>query len=284
MAHSIAPRPYGEGSPSSDLNVALIKKSLSPRCPWGERILHYKRVSSTQQVAKQLGRDEQADHLVVIAEEQTNGRGRRDRSWFSPPGSGLYFSVFFRPRIAPGRLQLINLAAALAVREAVRSQWGLDLAIKWPNDLLLGEKKACGILSEGGATSERMIYCCTGIGVNLSTGRDEYEAEGLDQAASLWEGGGQDRREPLCGAIIEGFYSLILSLEKNDGGELLARYRRECSTLGKRVAVLTEEGTYPGLAVAIGDNGELIVKGEGGEKSFCAADVVHASLEGPARF
>lgn len=275
------PYPEERDSPFPNLDVTEIKKRLLPHCPWGERIFSYKRVSSTQEVAIKVGKEKRAEHLVVIAEEQTQGRGRRDRNWYSPFGSGLYLSIFFRPRIPPGRIQLINLAAALAVREAVKAQWGHDLSIKWPNDLLIGGKKVCGILSEGGSTSERMVYCCTGIGVNLTTRRDEYMALGLDNAVSLAEGGSPALREPLCGAIIHGFYSLILSLETNDGEELLVRYRRECSTLGKKVAVLTEEGTYSGLATAIGDNGELVVMGEGGEKSFCAADVVHATPKGP---
>jgi BirA family biotin operon repressor/biotin-[acetyl-CoA-carboxylase] ligase len=174
--------------PSNDLSPSLIGSLISPECPWGEEIHVFQSIPSTQEAAKRIGRQSQTDGLVVIAEEQTNGRGRRDRVWISPRGTGLYFSVFFRPRMLPGRLQLINLAAGLAVRDAIGAVCGKPVSLKWPNDLLYGGRKICGILSEASSDPERIRDCSTGIGINISLTREQLAVRGLENAASLGAG------------------------------------------------------------------------------------------------
>ena len=261
------------GTPSYDLAPSMIGALIPPDCPWGEEIYLFDSLASTQETAKKIGRRTDGDGLVVIAEEQTVGRGRRDRKWLSPRGRGLYFSVFFRPRIPPGRLQLINLAAALAVREAVNSCCGLLPDIKWPNDLLIGGKKLCGILSEASADSERIRDCCTGIGLNVFAAGED----GTDYGAVLSEDRGAVHRGTLCAAIIENLYRRVDGLGRDGGASLLSDYREQCSTIGKRVSVLTEDEVFPGTAAGIGEDGELIVDGGGETRTFCAADVVHAT-------
>ncbi|TDY61781.1 BirA family biotin operon repressor/biotin-[acetyl-CoA-carboxylase] ligase [Aminivibrio pyruvatiphilus] len=266
--------------PVYDLAPSLIGSMISPDCPWGGEIHVFESVSSTQEAAKRIGRQGETDGIVVIAEEQTKGRGRRDRTWVSPRGAGLYFSVFFRPRMLPGRLQLVNLAAGLAVREAIRSVCGREVSLKWPNDLLFRGRKICGILSEASSDPERIRDCCTGIGINISLSREDLAGGGLENAASLgWETG-PVHRGALCAAVIEKFYLLIAGLSGDGGESLLSRYREECSTIGKNVTVLTEEESFAGRASGIGENGELLVENGKGSRSFCAADVVHATPEG----
>lgn len=263
--------------PSNDLSPSLIGSLISPECPWGEEIHVFQSIPSTQEAAKRIGRQSQTDGLVVIAEEQTNGRGRRDRVWISPRGTGLYFSVFFRPRMLPGRLQLINLAAGLAVRDAIGAVCGKPVSLKWPNDLLYGGRKFCGILSEASSDPERIRDCSTGIGINISLTREQLAVRGLENAASLGAGTETVHRGSLCAAVIEKFYRLAADLANDGGYSLLSRYREECSTIGKNVSVLTEEDAFSGRAAGIGDNGELLVEGKDGIRSFCAADVVHAT-------
>ncbi len=268
-----------EGTPLYDLAPSMTGALIPPSCPWGEEIFLFDSVGSTQEAAKKIGRQTGADGLVVIAEEQTGGRGRRDRKWFSPRGRGLYFSVFFRPRIPPGRLQLINLAAALAVREGVSASLGAVPDIKWPNDLLIGEKKLCGILSEVSSDSERIRDCCTGIGINVFMDGEETGNYGNSGAAALSSERGVVHRGALCASIIESFYRRVDGLGRDGGNSLLSDYRELCSTIGKKVSVFTDEGVYAGIASGIGIDGELIVEGGDGAKAFCAADVVHATPE-----
>ena len=266
--------------PSYDLSPSLAGSFISPSCPWGEEIYVYDSLSSTQETAKKTGRQSGTDGLVVIAEEQTAGRGRRDRTWVSPKGSGLFFSVYFKPKLPPGRLQLVNLAAGLSVKEAVRALCGLDLSLKWPNDLLAHGKKVCGILSEASSDSERIRDCCTGMGINVSL-RDEGKTgeTGLENAASLSDFACAVHRGHLAAAIIENLYRRVEELGADGGISLLAEYRGSCSTIGRTVSVLTGEETFSGIAEGIGDNGELLVCGGGCTRSFCAADVVHATPE-----
>ncbi len=266
-------------TPLYDLSPSMTGALIAPSCPWGEEIYVFDSLRSTQETAKKIGRQTKGDGVVVIAEEQTGGRGRRDRKWFSPPGGGLYFSVFFRPRIPPGRLQLINLAAALAVREGVLSICGTAPDIKWPNDLLMGERKLCGILSEASSDSERIRDCCTGIGINVFVSEGEASEYGAALPAALAQDAGRIHRGKLCAAVIESFYGHVERLSPDGGLSLLSAYREKCSTIGRKVSVLTEEEVFNGTAVGIGEDGELIVQGAEETRSFCAADVVHATPE-----
>jgi BirA family biotin operon repressor/biotin-[acetyl-CoA-carboxylase] ligase len=263
--------------PGYDLAPSLIGSMISSDCPWGGEIHVFGTVPSTQEAAKRIGRQSEIDGLVVIAEEQTKGRGRRERIWISPRGAGLYFSVFFRPRMLPGRLQLVNLAAGLAVREAILTVCGTTVSLKWPNDLLFEGRKICGILSEASSDPERIRDCCTGIGINISLSKEDLAGAGLENAASLGSGTEPVHRGILCAAVIEKFYHLIEGLSADGGKTLLSRYREECSTIGKSVTVLTEEERFAGRAAGIGENGELLVENREGTRSFCAADVVHAT-------
>jgi|LSQX01.1.fsa_nt_gb BirA family biotin operon repressor/biotin-[acetyl-CoA-carboxylase] ligase len=266
--------------PEYDLAPSLIGSMIHPDCPWGEEIHVFESLRSTQETAKNLGRQGDNDGIVVISEEQTKGRGRRERTWVSPRGSGLYFSVFFRPRLLPGRLHLVNLAAGLAVKDAIHFCLGRKVALKWPNDLLYEEKKICGILSEASSDSERVRDCCTGIGINISFSSEDLKAEGLENAVSLSAEQGSIHRGKLCASVIERFHFFTSSLADDGGESLLSLYRTECSTIGKKIAVFTEEDTFLGIARGIGENGELIVEGKNGTKAFCAADVVHATPDG----
>lgn len=266
-----------QGFPQYDLAPSFIGGLLPPICSWGKEILVFETVKSTQETAKKMGRQGKCDGIVVIAEEQTHGRGRRDRAWVSPKGTGLYFSIYFTPRLLPGRLQLVNLAAGLSVMEAVNNLIGVELSLKWPNDLLKGGKKVCGILSESSSDSELIRDCCTGIGINITLPEKYSKEAGLEKAASLSNPPNHMHRGCLAAAIIERFERHTHCLEKDGGKRLLALYRKECATLGKTVTVHTGNESIAGVAVEIGENGELLVNQDGRIHSFCAADVVHAS-------
>ena len=183
---------------------------------------------------------------------------------------------------APGRLQLVNLAAGLAVKEAVEKLHSVRLSLKWPNDLLWENKKICGILSEASSESDRVRDCCTGIGLNISPPSLEYNGEAgdiLSKASFLSEIVGAVHRGQLTAAILDCFSERLVSMESDGGSSLLLRYREECTTLGRDIIVSTDEGKERGRALNISDNGELVVLTERGPVTYCAADVVHATPE-----
>ena len=269
------------GEPRYDLAPSFVGVLLQGSVFSKAGIHVFDTLASTQITAKQLGRQGGLESVVVFSEEQTRGRGRRTRNWISHRGAGLFLSVFFRPRLFPGSLQLVNLAAGLAVKNAVATQYSVDLSLKWPNDLLWENRKMCGILSEASSESDRVLDCCTGIGLNISAPPPPYDQEWeavLSRASFLSDIAGDVHRGILAAEILRRFSALLSELELDGGRALINLYRESCSTLGREVIVHTDEGTEHGHAESIGENGELIVLTQRGLVSYCAADVVHATL------
>jgi BirA family biotin operon repressor/biotin-[acetyl-CoA-carboxylase] ligase len=186
-------------------------------------------VDSTNRLAADMVRAGAADGLVVGADHQTAGRGRRGRTWESPPGSNLLVSVVLRP-VPP----LVTLAAGVAAAEACEAVAGVATSLKWPNDVLVGGTKVGGILSE-------LVGDAAVVGLGLNLG---WAPEG---AARL--GSGVDRDE-LLAAYLAGL---------DDPPDVLARYRARCSTIGRRVRVELPGTTVEGVAEAVDDDGRLVV-------------------------
>lgn len=226
------------------------------------------RTASTNAVVAERARAGEAQGLVVVAEEQTAGRGRLDRSWVSPPRAGLTFSVLLRPDLPADRWGWVPLLAGLAVAQAVREQAELDAVLKWPNDVLVDGKKVCGLLAEavtgtgtaGGTASGAVVV---GIGLNVTTRQGELPH---DQAGSLLlAGASMTDRETLLKAVLRGLAGVL-------GDRSYPAYRELCSTLGQQVRVDLPGGVnVEGLAEAVDEQGRLVVDGT----AYAAGDVVH---------
>src|SRR6202162_1728548 len=145
----------------------LLHRRLHPG-PLGKRIYHFFKIDSTNAVAMTLGDRGEPHGTVVISEEQTAGRGRAGHTWHSEKTNGIYMTVLLRPPIAPQQAPLITLVAGLAVREAIIEETGLVPDLRWPNDLLFGRKKFCGILTEMNAEQDRIHFVAIGIGINVN--------------------------------------------------------------------------------------------------------------------
>jgi BirA family biotin operon repressor/biotin-[acetyl-CoA-carboxylase] ligase len=244
----------------------------------GEAVEYYDSIASTQLRARELAQ-EGVPRAIVVAGEQTAGRGRAARRWESPKDSGLYASVLFRPSLPQAKAHLVNIAAALSVAEAVRSLSGQVLSLKWPNDLLNGEdRKLCGILSESATREGTLDHCITGIGINL------FEPPSLPPDIAKRAGWLRRREETLdalelLSRVMKNFFGWIGRMERGGVTLLLEVYRSKCASIGRTVKVETEEETLTGLCSGIGDEGELILETPGGQRRFHVADVTHAKLE-----
>lgn len=260
----------------NDLSPSWLEILLQ-NCPWGHPVLHWEELPSTQDVIKQLARNDAPEGVLCLAEEQVSGRGRLGRQWVSPPRGGIYMSILIRPRMAPTRVQLLNLAAGLAVRQALKDLLGVETQLKWPNDLLFEEKKICGILSETASEADRVHFAVTGIGLNANIAPGQFPAEITKRATSLAILLGRNvHRGEVVAAIVRGLYGRIRALEKIDGAdELVAEYRRHCHTLGRDVRVITDSGDVEGVAQDIDSSGALIVATGKGLITFGAADIIH---------
>ncbi|HLT59103.1 MAG: biotin--[acetyl-CoA-carboxylase] ligase [Limnochordales bacterium] len=241
------------------------------------RLVYLPVTASTNEVAKAQAREGAPEGTVIVAERQTHGRGRRGRGWASPPGRGLWFSVLLRPEIPPRDAPLLALLAAAAVREAVAAVGGIDVQIKWPNDVVAGDAKLCGILVEMDAELERVRHCVVGIGVNVNQAAEDFPPELRAAATSVRILAGRPvPRVPLLQAILQALETRYLSLASAGFGPLLAEVRRCSATLGRPVRVLEARGqAWDGRAVAILDDGSLLVEPAGGgpPRAVYAADV-----------
>ena len=239
----------------------------------GRTLYYHERVPSTMDAAMELGAAGCPDGTAVIAEAQSAGRGRLGRSWSSPKHKGIYCSLVLRPEIPPGQAPVLALLAAVAVCEAVENVSGVRCGIKWPNDILLHNRKLGGILTELRAELDRTSYCVIGIGLNVNNAADELVAG----AVSLKEAaGGPVERAALLREIFsraEAHYSVFL---KKGGGRVLDEWRGRSVTLGSRVKVDAKGRHAEGVAVDIDSDGGLMVRDDSGiVRKFTAGDVVH---------
>ncbi len=225
------------------------------------RILHVSVTGSTNAELLDRARAGEPAGLVLIADHQTAGRGRLDRRWEAPPGTNLLASILLRPGTAPGQWFRLTMALAVAVVDACRAL-GVDAAIKWPNDVLVGDDKLAGVLAE----TDGVGAVVAGVGCNVAW----PSAGELAGATSLAACG--VRVTP--GALLDD----ILACYDDEAPELLADYRTRCSTIGRAVHITLPTGVIlDGIATAVDDDGLLVVEVGGVAQRFAVGDVVHAT-------
>jgi BirA family biotin operon repressor/biotin-[acetyl-CoA-carboxylase] ligase len=212
--------------------------------------------------------------LVVVAEEQATGRGRLGRAWVSPPRAGLTFSMLFRPDVAPARLPLLTLLVASATAQAIVERTDVEVRVKWPNDLVVGDRKLAGLLAEvaGGAV-------VVGVGLNVSTRREELPRSDAT-SVQLERGPGAEPvdRMPLLLAVLRTVGNAYRGWLETDGSAeaVLVPYRALSATLGRRVRAEMAPGVeLVGTAVDVGPAGQLLVEDGQGRHEVSAADVIH---------
>lgn len=237
-----------------------IRRRLSPgvRCP---ELRCLEEIDSTNSYLKREALAGAPHGTVAVADSQSAGRGRMARSFQSPAGKGVYLSVLLRPRLAPSALLGATGMAAVAVCNAVERTAGVRPGVKWTNDLLLGGKKLCGILTELAVEGEtdRAQYLVIGAGVNVSQTPEDFSPEVAELATSLAQEGHPVPRAALAAAMIEEFSRLSAALG-GDMGPWVDAYRRDCVTLGRSVRLLWTEGQVPAQALDIDGQFGLVVR------------------------
>jgi len=241
----------------------------------GSYIVYRETVGSTNELAKDLAREGAEDGTVVIAEEQTGGKGRLGRDWYSPEGEGLWFSLILRPPISPVEASKITLVAAVAVAKAVRELTGVEAGIKWPNDILVSGRKLTGILTEMSAEIDRVNYVIVGIGVNVNLDSAKL-AEGLAETATSIEkeSGGRVSRLRLLSGILDRFDVLYEEFINGHFSRILSLWKEMSVTINRWVRVTSFEGVEEGIAFDIDAEGALLLmKKDGSMKRVLSGDV-----------
>jgi BirA family biotin operon repressor/biotin-[acetyl-CoA-carboxylase] ligase len=255
----------------------LIRPRLNTR-GFGRNLYHFYKVDSTNAFASRLlnhGR-KVPDGTVVIAEAQTAGRGRLGRSWHSEPEAGLYFSLILRPHVPPSLAPLFTLAAAVAMHNAIERDTRLDVDIKWPNDLLVGNKKICGILAEIQAEVDMVKTLIVGIGVNVN--HSKLPADIAERATSLRIASGRiQSRLEVFAEFLEEFENLYHRFERSGPASIIGQWIEHSSFAnGRQIEINDGVRLIRGITRGLNPLGALRVEGNDGKvEEVYSGDVVY---------
>src|SRR5215510_1870878 len=243
----------------------------------GKPLHFFAAIDSTNTYAARLAREGASEGTVVIADSQSGGKGRLGRSWVSPAGVNLYLSAILRPPVSAATVPQLNLLAAVAVADTIVHICGLTPAIKWPNDVLVGGKKVCGILAEMQTEGGALRSVVLGIGVNLNAPLSAFPEELRDKASSLLLSGGRLVDRPAFAAALlthlEKLY--VLWLEQGFPALRPAWEHYAAWMLGTPITVAAPEGTVTGTVLGLDSDGALLLQeGDGGTpRRLLAGDV-----------
>lgn len=223
----------------------------------------YKTVTSTNDLAKQYALDLKPEGTVIVAREQTAGRGRKGRSFYSPMSTGVYISVLLRPELTAEKTLYITTAAAVAVAKAIEKISGKEAKIKWVNDIFVDGKKVCGILTEGAIDFEtgKMQYAVLGIGVNIKKPENDFPSEIQNIAGSVFDTTDKEVSSIIVAEILNNFMNYYKNLASKPFYE---EYKKRMFLIGKQLTVYSGKDSYPAVAIDLDEELSLIVKDENG--------------------
>lgn len=226
----------------------------------GREIHNFEKLSSTNTTAKEQAEKGAKEGTTIIAETQTSGKGRLDRRWVSPRG-GVWLSIILRPRIAPEDALKITLTTAVAVARILRRLYNVAAEIKWPNDILIDNKKICGILTEAKLKGKTIKFIVVGIGINANFFAQVLPKDLRATATTLKEVLGKNvDREKLVAALLKEFEDCYKLFVERKFEKLLSEWRSMTGFLGKEVEITSFEEKVRGVAVGIDENGALIIE------------------------
>ncbi|MFZ5943808.1 MAG: biotin--[acetyl-CoA-carboxylase] ligase [Bacillota bacterium] len=231
---------------------------------WGKHSLYtFDNVDSTNNIAKDYGAQGKPEGTVIVAESQSRGKGRLGRLWASPAGQGIWASIILRPSILPTLAPQITLVMAVGMAKALNKIEGIEAKIKWPNDILVNNRKVAGILTELSAEIERINYIVIGIGVNVNQDINDFPEEFRENAISLKEAVGMRlSRVKILQWMLEEIEKTYHYYLAEGLKPILAEWRNYSLTIGREVEVIMGNERIKGSAVDVGDDGSLIVKDE----------------------
>ena len=266
----------------ADLLLPDIIGPLVSGTLFSSKIRHYFRVGSTNAAAMEAAAEGEPEGTVFLAEQQTAGRGRGGNTWESDPSDGIYCSVILRPQLSPADALLLSLIAGIAVAEAVEQTTALHPDLRWPNDVLLEERKFCGILTEMNAEATRVRYVVVGIGINVN--QPSFSAE-LDPIATSLRlaSGHQWSRVLVTAALLKSLDDWYRKL--SDGGAdvrsaIFRKFEERSSFARSRFVHVDEDGGYEGVTEGLDNRGFLLVRTDRGLRTVLSGGVRAADAQG----
>ena len=273
---SVTNRGYRLVSSPNYLNESSLKSLLHNKII-GKNLIVLDSVDSTNDYLKKLGNEGCENGTVVVAREQTKGKGRLGRTWQSKKDDGIAFSVLLRPNVAPSEVSAITPLAGLAVCKAIREYTKLDCVIKWPNDIIVGRKKLVGILTEMSAEFDAVEYVITGIGINVD--HTSFPEEIAFKATSLLlETGRHVDKNEFLACVVEHIENEFVKNNLELTPTALAEYIDLCATVGRSVTFQRGTRRISGMAVGVSEHGELKVMMSDG--TICLVNSGEVTVQG----
>ena len=247
------------------LTPAALERCLRT-ATFGHRVYYYATIGSTNDRALELAAAGEPEGVLVLSEEQTRGRGRRERTWLSPPGLGIYASLILRPGIEAARAPLVTILAAVSVTRALRESAGITARIKWPNDVVVGHRKIAGILAESRGGDPIVREVVLGIGLNVNQDAGDFSPEVRAAATSVrLETGALHERASLLAAVLEECERGYGRLVRGDAEGLRAEWAALAATPpGGRVIVEGPGGRHEGVLDGMDGEGALLLQDAAG--------------------
>jgi BirA family biotin operon repressor/biotin-[acetyl-CoA-carboxylase] ligase len=245
------------------LTPELLRSQLKGSL-FGKRIYHFFRTDSTNRVGMELGYAGEPEGAVILAEEQSAGRGRAGRSWHSERGTGIYVTLLLRPKISPVQAPLLTMMAGLSAYASIQARTGLQVDLKWPNDLMLNGKKLGGILTEMYADTTLVRFVIVGIGMNLNQEKFPDDLSTIATSLRVETGSNQSRLE-LLARLLREFESDYNRFLREGASSVTARFTKASSyAVGKRVRVANGTESFTGVTAGLAPEGLLQVEREDG--------------------
>jgi BirA family biotin operon repressor/biotin-[acetyl-CoA-carboxylase] ligase len=253
------------------LSTARIKESLTTAFV-GRPTHYWATIGSTMDEARRLAEADASEGTVIVADEQTVGRGRLDRTWWAPPASSLLLSLLLRPGLPAQQAQRLTIICSLAVCDAISEVAGLQAHVKWPNDVLIGGRKVCGILTELDVLQVRIRYAVVGIGINVNVDFEDAPPLMVPATSLSIEAGRPVSRLDLLTSLCAGVERRYVALR--EGQSFHQEWAERMATLGEPVQVTGGGERWDGLAVGVDEDGALLVRGADGDvQRVLAGDV-----------
>lgn len=253
---------------SRPLEREIRRGALTKR--FGQRVFYYEKIDSTNNAGKELARGGEKEGALVIAEEQLNGRGRLDRSWESPKG-GVFMSLIMRPDLHPTKLTRLTLLSGVAVARAIKSLYGLEVKLKWPNDIYVEDKKVGGILSEMEGEAERVNFVVVGIGIDANCD----VSVNIPTTSLKKETGGEVSIIKLVQEILKEMESLYEAFMRGSLA-FLEEYKELSHTLRRDVKIVRLKDTILGRAVDVDSEGALVLRlADGSYEKVISGDCIY---------
>jgi BirA family biotin operon repressor/biotin-[acetyl-CoA-carboxylase] ligase len=232
-------------------------------------------IGSTNDYAAELAERGCPEGTVVVADRQAKGKGQKGRKWFSPPGAGIYLSVVLRPKVRPKDAPKITLVAAVSAAETLISCAGLDIGIKWPNDIVVRGKKIAGILAETNIDGDAVNHVVLGVGINVNTRKGDLpDRLGGIATSVLMETGKPSPRSVLARVFLMDFETRYSSFLDGDFPEILARWKKLAVVRGKGVRIHEAGSVLEGTVVDVDHEGRLVIDDGGGRaNAICSGEI-----------